>query len=300
MAETTKRVALITGAARGQGRAVAERLARDGMNIVICDICENLEGVDYPLGSLGELMETREIVQQNGAECLARPADVRFQQQLDALVSDAVDRFGSLDVGVANAGIMGYGRLWEMPDEMWQQMIDINLTGVWRTIKAVAPQMISQNSGSIVLTASAVGKVGATMYGHYAAAKHGLLGLAKSAALELAPYNIRVNSILPAVIDTVMNDNAFARDIIAGHPNATREEFLEATRHCFILQDRRALPPEAAAAAIAWLVGDEARHLTGVELPVDAGNLLLRGFNPSPARAPEAASTQQISGLVAE
>jgi SDR family mycofactocin-dependent oxidoreductase len=283
MSDMSTRVALITGAGRGQGRAIAVRLARQGMNVAISDICADLKGMEYNLASKADLEATQQIVEGLGAQCLAQVVDVRSQEQLDGIVNETIDRFGRLDVAVANAGIWGHGAVWEMAEEMWQLMLDVNLTGAWHTIKAVAQPMISQGSGSIVMTSSAVGKVGGPTFAHYAAAKHGVLGLAKSAALELGPYNIRVNSILPAAMDTVMNDNPVARDIIAGHPNATREEFLEATRHCFILKEQRALPPEAAAEAVAWLVSDEAQYLTGVELPVDAGNLLLRGYNPNPA-----------------
>jgi SDR family mycofactocin-dependent oxidoreductase len=278
------RVALVTGAGRGQGGAIAERLARDGMALVICDICAPLDEAEYELASEEDLCLTRKSVEAAGVPCFARVADVRSQKQLDDLVLAAIERFGRIDAAVANAGVWGHSPLWEISEQAWQTMLDINLTGVWRTVKAVAPKMIKQGQGAIVLTSSAVGKVGGPTFARYAAAKHGVMGLAKSAALEWGRYNIRVNTILPAAMDTIMNDNPVARDIIAGRQGATREDFLEASRHCFVLRDRRALPVEASASAVAWLVSDEAQHLSGVELPVDAGNLLLRGYNPNPAR----------------
>ncbi len=266
------RTAFITGGARGQGQAIAWRLAADGADIVFCDI-----------GQAGELEETTQGVISAGRRCVSAIADVRDQAEIDAVVKRGIDAFGAIDILVANAGITGpLRRFWEIEDADWQRTFDINLTGVWHAAKAVAPTMIERLSGSMVFTSSMNGIEGGQNVAAYASTKHGVLGLMKCVGLELAPFGIRVNAVLPGPIDTAMLDNAVVRDHISGHPETSRDDYLRAMRPFFALRGRTSLPASAVAEAVAWLVSDDARHIAGVELPVDAGHGILPGINMAP------------------
>jgi SDR family mycofactocin-dependent oxidoreductase len=274
------KVAFITGGARGQGAAIARKFAAEGADIILCDICEDISTLGYALASTSDLEATAAEVHELGRRCHAEVADVRSQEALDRVVRNGIAELGSLDIVVANAGIVGYGAFWEMRDEEWSDQIDVNLTGAWRTLRAVTPRMRERRAGSIVFTISSSGVEGLWDYMPYVAAKHGLMGVMKCAALELGSYNIRVNAVMPGPVDTKMNDHPAGRDFMVGRAGATREEYLRAIVGWHVLGSTTALPAEAIADAMIWIVSDEARYVTGLELLVDAGHHLLPGTNP--------------------
>jgi SDR family mycofactocin-dependent oxidoreductase len=265
----TGRVAFITGAARGQGRAHAVRLAADGADVIAIDLCGQIASVPYALGTAEELAATVKLVEDTGARIVAKEADVRDRAALTAALQAGVDELGRLDIVVANAGIAPM----QSGDDGWRDVIDVNLTGVYNTIKAAIPTMVRQDTGgSIVLISSAAGLAGvgspdAGSVG-YAAAKHGVVGLMRVYANLLAKQNIRVNSIHPTGVETPMINNEFTRGWLAqmaaasdtpgSMGNALPVEVLQA---------------EDIANAVAWLVSDQARYITGITLPVDAGFL---------------------------
>jgi (+)-trans-carveol dehydrogenase/(-)-trans-carveol dehydrogenase len=266
------KVAFITGAARGMGRAHAVRLAEEGADIIAIDLMQPLESVSYPLSGPEDLEETKALVEKTGQRILTRPADVRSQGDLDAAVAAGLDAFGHIDIVCGNAGIASFGPTWELPEGTWQEMIDINLSGVWHTAKAAVPAMIDAGQGgAIVLVSSVAGLKGIPNIAHYSAAKHGLVGLMRSLANELAPHRIRVNTVHPTNVATPMVQNdttfrAFRPDLL----NPSEEESLEA------MAQMNAIPipwvdPVDVSNAVLWLASDEARYVTGVALPIDAG-----------------------------
>ncbi|KXF48842.1 3-ketoacyl-ACP reductase [Rhodococcus sp. SC4] len=272
MGPLTGKVALITGAARGQGRSHALRLAEEGADIVAVDICADIPTVPYPGATADDLQQTVKGVEEFDVRALAHQVDVRDSAGLARVVEDAVARLGHVDIVCANAGIGGMGVVWEYSDEEWQDMIDINLTGVWKTARAVVPQLIAQGTGgSIILTSSVAGRFPIANMGHYTAAKHGVTGVMRSLALELAPYNIRVNSLHPTTVDTPMVDNPTARAIFVPHmTNPTKEDAAP------VMKGLNALPipwieSRDVSNAVAFLVSDEARFITASTLWIDAG-----------------------------
>ena len=277
-------VVLITGAARGQGRAHALASAREGADVVLVDIAAPIDGIPYPAATADELAETADLVRRTGQRALAVTGDVRSQADLDSAVAQGVEEFGHIDALVANAGVWSCAPFWEMSEETWHQVIDINLSGMWRAAKAVAPHMIERQSGSIVIISSINGFEPGNGHAHYSASKHGVLGLMKTIALELAPFGIRCNAISPAAIDTPMTANQAIWDMTAGHPGGTPEEQIESVYHFHALKGRTLLPPEVVADAALFLNSHLAGAVTGVVLPVDAGHLILPGYNHRPTR----------------
>lgn len=272
MAKLDGRVAFITGAARGQGRSHALRLAEEGAEIVACDICEQMDTVGYPLASEDDLNETVRLVEDLDRRIVARKADVRSGDQLSAVVGEGISEFGKIDIVCANAGIFTVGAAHELSRHDWDDVIDVNLTGVWKTCKAVIPHMIERGQGgSIIITSSTAGIKGFANTAHYTASKHGVLGLARTMANELAPHMIRVNTIHPTSVDTPMIQNEATYGLFRPdleHP--TREDASES------FQAMNALPiPWVEAGdisnAVLWLASDEARYVTGIMVPVDAG-----------------------------
>jgi SDR family mycofactocin-dependent oxidoreductase len=266
------KVALITGAGRGMGRSHALRLASEGAAIVAVDACTDLATVPYPMAGEADLLETVRRIEADGGRAIARQADVRDLVALEAAVRDAISAFGSLDVVVANAGISSYAPVWEITEEMWQEMIDVNLTGVWKTVKAAVPAMLEQGTGgSLILISSLGGLEGMLNIGHYVAAKHGVTGLTKTLAAELAPTMIRANSVHPSTVITPLVDNPACREMLTGgNPNATPAE-VEAA-----LMPMNAMPipwiePIDVSNAVLWLASDESRYVTGTALLIDAG-----------------------------
>ncbi|RZT84500.1 SDR family mycofactocin-dependent oxidoreductase [Pseudonocardia sediminis] len=271
MGRVEGKVALITGAARGQGRSHAVRLAQEGADIIAVDMCADAKTVPYALGTRDDLAETARLVEELDRRVLTRVADVRDLGALESAVADGVTEFGHLDIVSANAGIGSFAPAWELSEETWQEMIDINLTGVWKTTKAAIPQMISQGTGgSIVLTSSAAGLVAYGNLAHYTSAKHGVVGLMRVLAVELAQYGIRVNTVNPTTVDTDMLGNQAIYSLFTGDENATREQAMEA------FKGLNAMPvpwvePVDVSNAVLYLASDEARYVTGSTHVVDAG-----------------------------
>jgi SDR family mycofactocin-dependent oxidoreductase len=267
MATLEGKVAFITGAARGQGRAEAVRLASDGANIVAVDLCDQIASVLYPMSTPEDLASTVKLVEDAGARIVAQQADVRDQDSLRMAVQTGLDQFGRLDIVVANAGIAPM----QSGEDGWRDVIDVNLTGVHNTVEAAIPAMVEQGEGgSIVLTSSAAGLAGIGSHDAgaigYTAAKHGVVGLMRLYANLLAPHSIRVNSVHPSGVDTPMINNEFTRNWLA-----KMVEESDTTLGMGNAMPVDVLQPEDVANAVAWLVSDQARYITGVTLPVDAG-----------------------------
>ncbi|MUL80338.1 MULTISPECIES: mycofactocin-coupled SDR family oxidoreductase [unclassified Mycolicibacterium] len=261
------KVAFITGAARGQGRAEALRLAADGADIIAIDLCGQIDSVPYPLATPDDLTATVKLVEETGARIVAQQADVRDEETLRAALQAGVDQLGRLDIVVANAGI---APMQSGPDG-WRDVIDVNLTGVHHTVEAAIPIMVEQgDGGSIVLISSAAGLIGVGGGDRgslgYTAAKHGVVGLMRAYANFLAPHSIRVNTIHPTGVDTPMINNEFTR----GWLKHIAEELNAPTDFSNALPVQ-VIQSEDVANAVAWLVSDQARYVTGVTLPVDAG-----------------------------
>ena len=261
------KVAFITGAARGQGRAEAVRLASDGADIIAVDICDQIASVPYPMATPDDLAATVKLVEDAGARIVARQADVRDREALRTALQAGLDEFGRLDIVVANAGIAPM----EAGASGWHDVVDVNLTGVYHTVAVAIPTMIRRgDGGSIVLTSSAAGLVGLAAPDPgslgYTAAKHGVVGLMRAYANSLAPHSIRVNSIHPSGVNTPMINNEHTRQWLERYAAeaATPRDMGNA-------MPVEVLEPEDIAAAVAWLVSDDARYVTGVALPVDAG-----------------------------
>jgi SDR family mycofactocin-dependent oxidoreductase len=277
-------VALITGAARGQGRAHALASAREGADVILLDVAAPIHGIPYPAATADELAETAEMVEESGRRALTVTGDTRSQADVDAAVARGIEEFGRIDILIANAGVWSRAPFWEMTEQMWSQVVDINLSGTWRSAKAVAPHMIERQSGSIVIISSVNGLEPGSGHAHYSASKHGVLGLMKTIALELAPFGIRCNAISPAAIDTPMTANQALWDMTAGHPGGTPEEQIESVYHFHALKGRTLLPPGVVADAALFLNSRLAGAVTGAVLPVDAGHLILPGYNHRPTR----------------
>jgi SDR family mycofactocin-dependent oxidoreductase len=274
MGRVEGKVAFITGAARGQGRSHAITLAREGADIIAVDLCGQIESVPYPMSTPQDLAQTVKEVEALDRRIIASQADVRDYGALKAALDDGVAQLGSLDIVSANAGIFSFARLETLEETQWQQLLDVNLTGVWHTAKAAIPHLkAGGRGGSIILTSSTAGLKAMENIGHYVAAKHGVVGLMRTLALELAPDMIRVNSIHPTSVNTDMIQNAAAYALFAPDlpENARTEEALIPR-----FQATNALPipwvePIDISNAVLWLASDESRYVTGVTLPVDAG-----------------------------
>jgi SDR family mycofactocin-dependent oxidoreductase len=266
------KVAFVTGAARGQGRAHAIRLAEEGADIVAVDICAPVETAPYPTATPDDLAETVKLVEDQDRRIIARQADVRDLAALRATVAEAVAEFGGIDIVAANAGIASFAPSWELTEQQFQEMVDVNLIGVWKTTTAVIPSMIERGrGGSIVLTSSLAGLVAYGNLSHYTAAKHGVTGLMRALAIELAPHNIRVNSVHPTTVDTPMiNNPAIYRLFLPDMENPTREQAQEG----FIKMNGLRIPWVEAvdiSNAVLYLASDEARYVTGTTHVIDAG-----------------------------
>jgi SDR family mycofactocin-dependent oxidoreductase len=265
MARVEGKVALITGAARGQGRSHAVRLAEEGADIIAVDLCGQIDSVPYGMATPDDLAETAKLVEEQDRRIVAAQADVRDAGQLQAAVEEGLSQFGHIDIVSANAGIASFGPAHELDETAWRDMLDVNLTGVWRTCKAVIPSMIEAGrGGSMILTSSTAGLKGfAGGAGHYIAAKHGVVGLMRTLANELAPHMIRVNTVHPTGVSTDMVQNDFFTAWAEQHPEigAAMQNLLPVEM----------VEPRDISNAVLWLASDEARYVTGVTLPVDAG-----------------------------
>ena len=275
MGTLSGKVAFITGAGRGQGRAHAVKLASEGADIVAVDLLGEIATTFYPLATVDDLDHTVKLVEETGQRIVARQADVRDQAALDAAVAAGVDAFGRLDVVAANAGIATtMAKTWELTDDEWNDVVEVNLTGVWRTVKAAIPAMLAAgNGGSIVLTSSLAGLKGYSNIAGYVAAKHGVNGLMRTLANELGPHGIRVNTVCPGLIHTDMMMNQPTYDVF--RPELEHPTKADATE---VFRSMQVLPIDWLEAhdvseVIAWLASDQARYITGAAIPVDAGQI---------------------------
>ncbi|KRE22960.1 mycofactocin-coupled SDR family oxidoreductase [Agromyces sp. Soil535] len=272
MGRVDGKVAFITGAARGQGRSHAMRLAEEGADIIAIDICEPVPSNNIPPATEEDLAETVRQVEALDRRIVATKADVRDFDALKAAVDAGVAELGRLDIVAANAGIAGMpAQAVDLPEDHWSTMIDINLSGVWRTAKATIPHLKAAGGGSIIITSSDAGLFAYPNLSHYVSAKHGLVGLMRTLALELAGDRIRVNSVHPTTVATemVLNDTIY-RLFRPDLENPTREDFASAA----IAMNALPIPwvePVDISNAVLWLASDESRYVTGVPLPVDAG-----------------------------
>jgi SDR family mycofactocin-dependent oxidoreductase len=263
--EFSGKVAFITGAAHGQGRAAALALAREGASIAGFDIGRTLSYPGYEMGSSDELESLGDACRELGSECLTSTGDVRDDAAVTAAVNASVDRFGRIDILFNNAGICAYGLAHELTEDAWDTMLDINLKGAWLVARRVIPVMIGQRSGVIINNSSVAGLRGMGRLSHYAASKWGLTGLTRSWAIELAPYGIRVNSIHPTGVNTPMNDG------LAALEGLTPKEIAE--RSAGNLLPVPWIEPEDVAQAVVYLASDRARYVTGAPFVIDAGLL---------------------------
>jgi SDR family mycofactocin-dependent oxidoreductase len=270
------KVAFITGAARGQGRSHAVRLAQEGADIIAVDICAPVDGVPFPMPTIEDLDETVALVKKLDRRIIAAQADVRDFDAVKAVVDEGVAEFGRLDIVAANAGIGSVGAPLNLLDQKsWQDMIDVNMTGVWLSAKAAIPHIIAGGrGGSIVLTSSVGGLKAYPNVGHYITAKHGVVGIMRTLAVELGQHGIRVNSVHPTQVNTpmVMNDATF-RMFRPDLENPTQDDFAAASQYVHVLPTPW-VEPEDISNAVLFLSSDEGRYITGVALPIDAGALL--------------------------
>jgi (+)-trans-carveol dehydrogenase len=270
------KVAFVTGAARGQGRSHAVRLAEEGADIIAIDACSQIASVPYPLASSDQLEETGKLIEGLGRRVHIAEADVRQPDQLGKALEEGVGALGRLDIVCANAGILSKGATLDVLEEQtWQDMIDVNLTGVWHTGKVAVPYLRRSGGGSMILTSSMVGVIGTRNLGHYVAAKHGVIGLMKSFAMELAAENIRVNCVCPGNVNTDMLINPANFALVM--PDLAEED-----RTLAIFEERFGarnairrgwVEPVDISNAVLWLASDESRFVTGVNLPIDLGAL---------------------------
>ncbi|WP_382309794.1 mycofactocin-coupled SDR family oxidoreductase [Herbiconiux sp. UC225_62] len=267
------KVAFITGAGRGQGRAHAIRLAEEGADIIALDILADIDGLSYSMASTADRDETVAAVEALGRRIIFEKADNRDLQRMQEVAAIGVAEFGHIDIVVANAGAAATALVYEMSEEEFTGTIDRFLTSTWRTVRAVAPHMISAGrGGSIILISSTSGLVGVANMAHYVAAKHGVVGLMKACAIELGPFDIRVNSVASSNVNTPMIRNPAIRKVWTGDPDASDEEVVRVMSAMHIL-DVPWVEPSDVSQAVLWLASDEARYVTGSTIPVDAGAL---------------------------
>lgn len=265
------KTAVITGAARGLGRECAVRFAREGADLALLDIAGGLAGVPYPLGSRDQLRRTAELCEEAGVAVAVLTVDVRDAEQIRDAVDRTLDRFGAVDVLVNNAGIAApSGRTThEITEDEWSLMLDIDLSGAWRMMKALAPGMVERRRGSIVNIASTAGLVGYRHFAGYVAAKHGLIGLTKAAALDYAPFRVRVNALCPGSV----RDDPVVEGRMLSEIARSLDVPVDQHEETFVRdQPMNALiePSDIAGAAV-WLAGDDSRQVTGSVLTVDGG-----------------------------
>jgi NAD(P)-dependent dehydrogenase (short-subunit alcohol dehydrogenase family) len=266
-----KKVAMITGAARGLGRACAISFSQEGADLVLLDVAANLNGVPYELGTLSQLEHTADLCRHRGASVLIEQLDVRELPKIQGVVARALSRYNKIDILVNNAGIAApSGKIVHDIDEAeWQLMVDIDLSGAWRMIKAVGPLMVAQRGGSIINVSSTAGVVGYRHFAGYVAAKHGLIGLTRATALDYAPFKVRVNALLPGSVrdapqmeGTMLSEIARCLDV----PVAEHEETFVQSQPLNSL-----IEPDDIAYAAIWLASDESRQVTGSVVTVDGG-----------------------------
>ncbi|HYY01315.1 MAG TPA: mycofactocin-coupled SDR family oxidoreductase [Mycobacterium sp.] len=273
MGELDNTVAVITGAARGQGRSHAVALAEQGADIIAVDICADIDAIPYPLATKSDLEKTARLVQATGRKAVPVVADVRDLAALEASVQAGIDELGDIDIVIANAGVVAIGDTQTDSEPIFTTIVDTNLKGVWHTMLATVPSIIRKGrGGSVVLVSSSQGLTGrggdgsAAMFA-YAASKHAVVGLMRSAANAYAPHKIRVNSVNPSGVATPMIINDFVIKGMTENPNPAVSQML--------LPDVPLVEPQDVTEAVLWLVSPRARYVTGVSVPVDAGHLVM-------------------------
>lgn len=271
MGKLDGKVAFVTGGARGQGRSHALMLAEEGADVVVCDIAAQIDTVPYPMGTESDLDETVRLVSKYGCEALALKADIRDTGQIEGAVAQAMDQFGRIDILLANAGICGFGAFWEITDQMWDDMIATDLTGAFKTMRAVVPHMIRAGYGRIVATASMGAKYGNPNLAHYIAAKWGVVGLVKTLALEVADKGITVNAVCPTAVNTTMCHNPAFHKLFAPHLENPTKEDVEPLYAGLNKIPVGWVEPEDISRAILFLISDDAKYITGSTLDVSAG-----------------------------
>lgn len=270
------KVAFITGAARGQGRSHAVRLAQEGADIIAVDLCAPIESVPYPLGTPDDLAETADLIKAEGRRVVTAEVDVRDYAGLKAAVDSGVEQLGQLNIVIANAGIGNGGQSFDQVDEDdWQTMIDINMTGVWKTAKAAASHLIASGpGGSVILTSSMAGLKAYPMMTQYVAAKHGVVGIMRSLAVELAPHMIRVNSVHPSHVATpmVLNDATLA--LFRPDLDKPTPDDIAPICQMFHTMPKPWVEARDITNAVLFFASDESRYVTGVQMPIDLGSNL--------------------------
>jgi len=263
----TGKVAFITGAARGQGRSHAIRLAEEGADIIAIDICQDYDTVGYGMSTEADLAETVKLVEALDRRIIARRADVRDASALKAIVDEGVAELGKLDIVVANAGICTVQAWDEVTPAVWRDTLDTNLTGVWNTMVAGAPHLIANGGGSIICTSSTAGIKGLPFLAPYVAAKHGVVGIAKTMANELARHKIRVNTVHPTGVNTPMVAGLGGLDSLIGRDPNLGPIYMNTL-------PVESVEPRDISNAVLFLASDEAQYVTGLEFTVDAGNTI--------------------------
>jgi SDR family mycofactocin-dependent oxidoreductase len=261
------KVAFITGAARGQGRSHAVRLASEGADVIISDICAPVGTNMIPASTPEDLAQTVKEVEATGRRVVWDRVDVRDLAGLRALAARGVQELGHIDIVVANAGILNWARTHELTEEQWQDVIDVNLTGVYKTVEATLPHMLEQGTGgSFILTSSSAGLKGQPFTLGYTAAKHGVVGITRALAIEYGDYGIRANSVHPCGVNTAMGDAPGLVDLINERAETVGPVFMNTLPVEFV-------EPEDISASVAYLASDDAKYVTGMQLRVDAGTV---------------------------
>ncbi|MET0821299.1 MAG: mycofactocin-coupled SDR family oxidoreductase [Aeromicrobium sp.] len=269
-------VVLISGVARGQGRSHALRFAQEGAAVIGFDLCADQPEVAYDLATAADLAETEDAVRAAGGSILTRIADVRDIDQIRSVVADGVAEFGGVDILLANAAVLGgAGPLWEIDDAVFQNVIETDLIGVWKTIKVAVPEILKREGHrSVIVTGSGASVKGSANIGDYVTAKHGLIGLVRTLARELGPHGVRANAVLPGNVDTQMLQNAQVKGMyFPGAPATTREVFADAAAAASPLRVPW-VDPSDISEAVLWLASPESRYVTGTALSVDAGTAI--------------------------
>lgn len=274
MGRVSGKVALVTGAARGQGRSHAIELAKEGAAIVATDVgVGTLPGVEYPVGTSEELEETARMVREVGGKIVIAEADTRDADAVQAVVDAGIAEFGYIDVVVANAGVFTWGAAAELSWPDWHTVVDINLNGTWNTVRAVLPSMIARGKGgSIMMTASQIATRGQSNAVAYAASKAGIVGMMRALAAELAQHNIRVNTIHPSTVYSPMILNEPVYKVFRPDLENPGVEEMEAELRPFHMLPVAALDPIDVSHAVVYLASDESRYVTSLRFAIDAGS----------------------------
>jgi (+)-trans-carveol dehydrogenase len=270
------KVALVTGAGRGQGRSHAQHLAREGADIIALDIAAPVATVPYPMATPEDLKETVRLVEAENRCIVSAAIDTRDLAAMQTFLADAVAELGRLDVVCANAGVLSLGSVLDLTEQQWQETIDVNLTGTWKTIKAAVPHMIAAgHGGSVIITSSVASELAYLASGHYTAAKLGLVGLARVLAKEVAEHDIRVNTVHPTNVISGMTDNeTVVRRYRPDLENPTFDDLLEAAAVKHPLKVG-AMEPAEVSRTVVYLASDDSRYVTGSKIVVDAGTHLV-------------------------